>query len=456
MSDKNLQDSIDEAIKESKDEIISFCQSLIQQRSINPPGSEKAAAQSIVSKLQENEILINVQDYANDRGNIIATLLGSANGKKLLYNGHIDVVPVPPGEKWKVDPFKGMLKQNKIWGRGTVDMKGNIAAMVMSAIILKRLQVPLNGGLILNFVSDEEQGGAHGTKWCIETYPNLLKADATIIGEPTSYPGFPVVIMIGEKGILWLEITVWGKSAHASVPMIGKNPISMMMQILQGIEQKLDYEVVPLYSLEQLKKMASDVFGAETFQRIYTEQEIIKGLFNALVQLTHAETIIQAGEKENVIPERCTVLIDFRLTPKHDPDVLLNKIKEVITGLGPDFRIKDSEDDTRGRVLLKIRTNQAPSVMKNPNTRLLEIIREAHVEVFGKPTFSFLMPATSDARFFRNDNPSECKIASICDNTVLFGGGDGTLAHAKNECLSVASLLQMTKIYALIAAKYLS
>ena len=87
---------------------------------------------------------------------------------------------------------------------------------------------------------------------------------------------------------------------------------------------------------------------------------------------------------------------------------------------------------------------------------LIEVIKEAHVEVFQKPTFKLMMPATSDARYFRNDNIQECKVPSICDNTVLFGGGVGTLAHAKNECIGIKTLMKMTKIYALIATKYLS
>ena len=95
-------------------------------------------------------------------------------------------------------------------------------------------------------------------------------------------------------------------------------------------------------------------------------------------------------------------------------------------------------------------------MMQNPDTRLIQIIKSAHLEVFQKHTFLFMMPGTSDARYFWNNNPIECSISSLCDNTVLFGGGEGTLAHAKNECISISTLLDMTKIYALIAANYLS
>ncbi len=436
-------------------EIIELCQSLIQKKSINPPGNEKEAAKLIASKLQENNIIINMQDYTNNRGNIIATLEGTLKSPRLLYNGHLDVVPIPKGERWKVDPFGGVKKRGKIWGRGAVDCKGNITAMVMAAIVLKRLNIPLKGSLILNFVADEEAGGDFGTKWCIENHTQLMKADATIIGEPTSYPGFPIVIMIGEKGIFWLQITVWGKSAHASVPIVGVNPILKMLQIIQAINQNLAYEVEMEYSLEDLKEMASAAFGKEQFERIFNEQEMIQGLFQALLDLTHAETIIQAGEKENVIPEKCSALIDFRLTPYHNSNTLIDKIKQVISDLGPDFKLKESEEDSRGNVLLEIKSNQSASAMKNSHTSLIQIIKEAHVEVWGKSTHKLMMPATSDARFFRNDNTNECKVQSICDNTVLFGGGNGILAHAKNECLEIKTLLNMTKVYALIALKYL-
>ncbi len=456
MSNTVLFDLISENVDTMKDEIVAFCQRLIQQKSVNPPGNEKEAAQVIVSKLKENYIDINVADYTNNRGNVIATLAGKKHSPKLLFNGHIDVVPVPQGEKWKVDPFSGVIKRRKIWGRGAVDMKGNCSAIVMAAIVLKRIGLPLMGDLILNFVSDEEQGGTYGAKWCIETHPEMLKADATIIGEPSTYPGFPLLIMMGEKGIFWLRITTYGKSAHASTPMIGDNPILRMLQVIQAIETDLHYDVPTPYSLEDLRARAEKVFGEAQFNRIYEEQEIIRALFNSLVGLTHAVTIINAGEKENAIPEKCSALIDSRLTPSHAPDELLRRIKEVISNLGPDFHVKDSEEDPVGNVLLEVQSSQSPSLMKNPDTSLISVIKEAHETVFNQSTFCFVMPATSDARFFRNDNPNECSIPSICDNTVLFGGGNGMLAHAKDECIDIKTLLDMTKIYALIAAKYLS
>jgi len=129
MSKESLLELINKKVDELRKEIIELCQLLIQKKSINPPGNEKEAAQVIVSKLKENDIAINVQDYTGNRGNVIATLAGTTRTPKLLFNGHLDVVPVPEGEKWKVDPFSGTIKRGKIWGRGAVDMKGNVSAM---------------------------------------------------------------------------------------------------------------------------------------------------------------------------------------------------------------------------------------------------------------------------------------------------------------------------------------
>ncbi len=129
MTEEPVSESINNKIEALKDEIVEFCQVLIQQKSINPPGNEKEAAQIIISKLEVNNITINVQNYSNDRGNLIATMEGTRGTPRLLFNGHLDVVPVPEGEKWKVDPFSGAIKRRKIWGRGAVDMKGNLTAM---------------------------------------------------------------------------------------------------------------------------------------------------------------------------------------------------------------------------------------------------------------------------------------------------------------------------------------
>ncbi|MHA1383740.1 MAG: M20 family metallopeptidase [Candidatus Helarchaeota archaeon] len=453
----NITNLIDNKVEELKHEIIEFCQALIRIKSISPKGSEKKVAELIVGKLEEEGVNILIKDYFNNRANIIAAFDTPDKSPKLLYNGHMDVVPVPMGEKWKykIEPFSATIKRGKIWGRGSVDMKGNIAALVMSAIILKKLNVNLKGSLILNFVADEEAGGIHGVKRCLEKYIDLMKADATIIGEPTGITGFPIGIMFGEKGIFWLEITTFGKSAHAAVCELGDNPIYKMLKIINAIKNELLYEKEPKYKFDDYVNMMAEGVGEGNIKRLLKEQPMIRALLNSNTRLTSCLTMINAGEKENQIPEKCQAVFDFRLMVEHNPEILREKIEKIIQNLGFTLR-NENNSNLKGDVSLKIRTSDPPSRMDEHKDKLIEVIKESYKTYFNKNAFLSAFPASSDAHYFRNPNEIKDHPKPICRKTVLFGAGDATLSHAANENITISDIIKITKTYALIAYKYLS
>ncbi|MHA1379460.1 MAG: M20 family metallopeptidase [Candidatus Helarchaeota archaeon] len=456
MSEDNISNLISDKVEEFKNELIDLCQALIRIKSISPIGNEKEVAELVASKLETANIKVLVKDYFNGRGNLIATIEGSKKTPKLLYNGHLDVVPVPEGEKWKykINPFSATIKRRKIWGRGAIDMKGNIAALVMSAIVLKKLEPGLKGSLVLNFVADEEAGGSYGTKRCLEKYTDLLKADATIIAEPTGIAAFPLGIMFGEKGIFWLEITVYGRSAHASVCELGDNPIPKLWKIIEALKNKLNYEVKIKYSFDDYVRMLGEGIGHENVKRLIKEQAIIKELLKSNTKLTSCLTIIKAGQKENQIPESCQAVLDFRLLVEHNPQVLMEKIKKIIESLG--FTIRDNKSNPKGNVSLKIRTLDPASRMDSLNDKIIQIIKEAYKTYFNQNSFLLSFPASSDAHYFRNPNEIRTHPEPVCKKTVLFGAGDSSLAHASNESIKIADIINITKTYALIAYKYLS
>ena len=142
------------------------------------------------------------------RPQLVATAKGSGGGRTLLLNGHVDVVSVEPREAWASDPFAGELRDGRICGRGACDMKGGVAAMLLATEVLRALEVPLAGDLVVNTVTDEESTGAGS----LAVAASGLRADGGIIPEPTSLQAW-----LGARGSLMPSITVEGRAGHAGL-----------------------------------------------------------------------------------------------------------------------------------------------------------------------------------------------------------------------------------------------
>jgi len=323
-------------IEANRDEYIEFLREIIKTDSYNPPGNEMNVAKKIDQYLKDAGIISEIFPFGNNRANLIASLNENFDSKNLLYNGHMDVVPPGIEEEWKNPPLSATFKRKKfIYGRGATDMKGALAAMTIALKILKKLDLNLSGNLILNAVADEETGGKYGTGWCIENIfkPRSIKSDFVLIGEPSCLSPLPKAIIIGEKGHLVIKVITNGKSAHSMAPFMGKNAIYMMSKIIENFDKFDDFipKVEPPFTLEELKKFITIVFpNDEIFDRIYNEQPLLQGFLKALTQFTKSLNMIKGGIKENVIPDRCEALIDFRLLPGQTSEIILTGLKKLI------------------------------------------------------------------------------------------------------------------------------
>ena len=139
---------------------------------------------------------------------------------------------------------------------------------------------------------------------------------------------------------------------------------------------------------------------------------------------------------------------------EHKPQILINKIREIVENLG--FTIRNPDDkNPKGDVSIKVRTFEPPSRMDNHKDKLIEVIKESYSTYFDKNAYLLAFPASSDAHYFRN-NEIEGQLEPICTRTVLFGAGNATLSHASNENILISDIINITKTYALIAYRYLS
>jgi len=438
-------------IENNKEEYIEFLRELIQTESYNPPGNEKDVAQKIEKYLRNAGIKCDIFSFGKNRANLFATLNDNFEGKNLLYNGHMDVVPPGLEEEWKYPPLSAVVKRKRMFGRGTVDMKGGTAAMAISLKILKEIGVKTSGNLIFNAVADEEVGGILGTKWCVE---NLLKSkncDFAVIGEPTGFNPLPKVITIGEKGRISIKIITNGISGHASVPYLGVNAIYMMSNIIQNLD-KLD-EYIPKIkhplSKDDLEELVSVLFSSkENFDRFLEEQPLLQAVIKANIHFTKNMTMIKGGIKSNVIPDQCESIIDFRLIPGQKIEMILNGLKKLINELGYQIKSEPTGLPEEVFVYLEVIDKGEASYWKEwKNSQTLKDFYNIVEQCYEKKPFYFLYPGSADTKYYRNTN--------FCPSTIMFGPGNGSLAHKTNEYIEIQDYINAIKVYTLFAYNYL-
>ncbi|HLP71378.1 MAG TPA: M20 family metallopeptidase [Bacteroidales bacterium] len=267
-------------------DVISLTKKLLSFNTINPPGNEAEIACFTGSILTENGFDVRFHEFGENRLHLIAEKGVGASGFPAVLSGHLDTVP--EGKKpWTRDLFSGYVNDGKIWGRGSSDMKGGLAAMIVASIEAFRNGTP-GKGVRLIFTAGEELGCQGISQLAAD---RLIPADASgiIVGEPTG--NIPAV---GHKGALYLNAVATGKTAHSSMPEKGDNAI---------------YKVA-----EAIMRLKDIDFGAEE-DRLLGFPTINIGK-------------ISGGMNINSVPDRAEFTIDVRTTSKSDHGKILKQIKE--------------------------------------------------------------------------------------------------------------------------------
>jgi succinyl-diaminopimelate desuccinylase len=280
-------------------DVIGLTQKLISFNTINPPGNERIIAEFVGNLLAENGFSVKYPVFAENRLQLVAERGLSEIMPPIVLSGHFDTVPL--GEKeWTTDPFSGEIIENKIFGRGSSDMKGGLAAMICAAIDSFEEGFPV-GGVRLIFSASEEPG-CFGAKHLVETGFDLGKSSAIIVGEPTSN-----VPSIGHKGALYLNVSATGKTVHSSMPELGVNAIYKAARAICKIE-KLNFNV---------------------------ENDPLLGLPTANVGK------MQGGMNINSVPDHAEFTIDIRSTSKISHSEIIERLWQE---LGKEVTIKKLVD----------------------------------------------------------------------------------------------------------------
>ena len=200
---------------------------LLAFNTINPPGMERACARHLGAKLERAGFRATYHEFAASRTSLIAEIGGDPTRPPICFTGHIDTVPLGTA-KWTKDAFAGETDGDRLYGRGSTDMKSGIAAFVAAAVELAPLFAK-SPGLVLVITAGEEVG-CEGARHLADN-KLLGRAGAIVVAEPTSnYP------YIGHKGLAWFEIETGGVTAHGSMPDLGDNAILKMARVIGDLE----------------------------------------------------------------------------------------------------------------------------------------------------------------------------------------------------------------------------
>lgn len=378
---------------EQKEEIISFTRDLV---SLPGNSGDESKTASCVQKKMKNlgydEVLID------EYGNVLGILKGDHPGPAILFDGHMDVVPIREAEKWEHAPYGGEISGGKIWGRGTTDMKGALAAMICAPAYLKRSE--FTGTVLVSASVAEELLIGTAFSQILDRNP----VDAVVIGEPTS-----LKLGCAEKGRAGIEMISHGTVAHSSRPDLGDNAVYRMLEAVERIKA--------------LPRRGHPFLGTE------------------VIELVEISSLPSPGNGS--IPGECRTFWECRLLHGETEKGFLGRWQEALKGMDKvELKIAGYGLDSYTGIHME-REDFLPGWLSDKDQEFTTIVKES-IEACGRKVELYAAPYGCNALA----SAGERGIA-----TVILGPGNIALAHKPNECVEIDELLKSAEIYASIVEK---
>jgi acetylornithine deacetylase/succinyl-diaminopimelate desuccinylase-like protein len=317
-----------------RDETVELLRELIRLDTVNPPGNETRAAELLRTYLEDNGVRCEFFAKVPERANLVARIAGG-DGARLLLLSHTDTVLADAAE-WQVDPWSGELRDDHVWGRGALDMKGQVAASAVAIASLAREGFEPSGDLIFAATADEEVGEDFGLQWLVRAHPEAVRCEYALNegGGDRLELGARVLYLCStaEKMSAPFRLTVRGRSGHASMPGIADNALVKAARLIERLavyrpERTLGPETTAFLEVLTGEQPAS---VEEALARARAIHPLAGDLVEPLVSLTLSPTMVAASQKRNVIPARCDVVVDCRLLPGQLPADVEPLIRETL------------------------------------------------------------------------------------------------------------------------------
>ena len=337
-----------------RQEATELLQELIRLDTVNPPGNETRAAELLREYLGDHGVASELYAKVPERANLVARIPGGGGGPRLILLSHTDTVLADPAE-WAVDPWSGELLQGHVWGRGALDMKGQVAASAVAVASLAREGFEPAGDLIFAACADEEVGAGFGLQWLCQAHPEAVRAEFCVnegAGDRLVLDGRAFyACSTAEKMSAPFRLTVHGRSGHASRPGIADNALVKAAPI---VERLGDFQDVPTLGPELeafLLAVTGSVPDPVDAVRVAREIHPLAGdIVEPLLGTTLAPTKITASQKRNVIPARCEVTVDCRILPGRTQAEVEAQVREYLGDAEYDFEWIEGHGGTRSEL----------------------------------------------------------------------------------------------------------
>jgi succinyl-diaminopimelate desuccinylase len=413
--DAALVDRVTAEVDRARHEIVELAAELVRIPTVNPPGDGyDACAHFLGDDLKRRGFAVEYiaadgrpeHTARHPRVNVIGSRREGA-GPVVHLNGHIDVVP--PGEGWTVDPFAGVVRDGKIFGRGVCDMKAGIAAAVFAADAIARAGVALPGTIEISGTVDEESGGFAGVAHLAHVGRIAQgRTDFVIIPEPLNVNR----ICVGHRGVYWFEVTAHGRIGHGSMPFLGVSAIDGMGKLLQGVRERL----VP--ALASRRTMVPVVPA---------------GARHATINVNGIDGGQPVdGIQTPCVADLCRAVFDRRFLMEEGFDAARTEIEELVALIARDapgvrFELRD---------LMVVHPTRTPD-----DSPVIGALDRSIRRVLGQPPALVASPGTYDHKHV-------ARIAGI-PHCVAYGPGELELAHQPDEHCRIDDLVNATKVIAL-------
>ena len=414
-ADISTREAFAQRVHQTRDDTVDIALRLLGVPSENPPGDTRAIAREIESVLHRGGVTETERVAAvSPIENVLAVVRGTAAGRRLVFNGHLDTFQIGEPQRWSTNPL-GQRTETRLYGRGAADMKGGLAAQIFAAERLAEAKQLWRGELVLVLTGDEETGGPNGTHYVLEHRP-LANGDAMLCADA----GSPHVLRFGEKGCLWMTIKATGQSGHGAHVHLGISAIDRLLSALQALKNITNLEIVRDRAVEASIDAAAPC----------SEETSGRGETNTLRNITVNIGAISGGSVCNIVADSAQASVDIRLPLGAELEAVKNELSRLIGTLpGISYDID----------------NEAQPNATQPDHEIVQRTATVGEEVLGRKVVSTMRVGASDSPYFRTRG-----VPSVVCGLTPFNMG------APDEYVLTDELRALGQIYALTAFDYLS
>lgn len=423
----SLDDRIAQEIDARRDDLVSLTQDLVRIPTVNPPGRDyRIICEYLEARLKPQGFdctLVRAEGAPGDserypRWNIVARREGGRPGDTVHFNSHTDVVEI--GHDWTVDPFGGEVREGRVYGRGTCDMKGGLAASIVAAEAFLAVCPDFAGAVEISGTADEESGGYGGVAYLAERgWFSPERVQHVIIPEPLNKDR----ICLGHRGVWWAEIETRGRIAHGSMPFLGDSAIRHMGAVLEEMERYL-------FPLLEGKRTEMPVVPEGARQSTLNINSIHGGEPDPEEGFT--------GFPSPCVADRCRIVIDRRFLIEEDLAEVKNEVRAMLD------RIKSG----RPKFSYEIRDlHEVIPTMTDRDAPVVRTVAAAIGRVLDRAPDYVVSPGTYDQKHI--DRIGRLR------NCIAYGPGILDLAHQPDEWVGIDDMADSAKVMAMTLAELL-